>query len=999
MHRLLLSVLGCGLLVLGWRLAPVDGPGWSWVEGAPLWGQEADSRSQAAAADFQRDVRAFFERHCTACHDEANRESGIRVDHLDDSMPDASIALWEGIRRQVYEGKMPPEEEPRPSDDELVRFDAWIEQALHAARLREAPRNGSVRRLTVSQYGNALRELLQLDEDLTDLLPPDAISKEGFTNQIDSLQLSPLQLEAYFQIAERTLDQILIDPAVPPVIQKFRMDLGRAINPEPCPDTLVLGALNHLLRNEDFVVTEPGIEKPFAFTSFRMQRQFRFIEGYQGNDTVRDWREFNSIYHAVFACMRGSEGYPKGRAYEVAVDGLLLRPAIPSPEIFGESSTYGPHANFKISLRELPERGRFRVTVRAAQVSDALILDGASVTDASEVVASLSGDSLAAEAKVSLAAAGIYRLDLRRKEGSGGNPEFTLTVGGLPISAVWQRPEWSVLRLEAGEHTIRVEGAEVGSLERVDLVQVDESDPIASEFLAFEKRAPRLGVYVGLRRDCGSTLSPLGERAAIESNEFQDYVFEGEIADFPSPDVEVDNVNYLAGIREIGVRSEYTDGRDRARLAIQSVTFEGPYYESWPPAPYRSLIGEAALGELSRDAIYDVIVRFAERAFRRPLTSDEALRLTRVYDASWEASSDPRESLRDALLVVLTSPQFLFLIETSSGPQAEPLSEWELASKLAFFLWNSPPDERLLELARAGKLRESLESEFERMVSDSRFEGFVERFTREWLGLDKFDVVELDAKRFPRLTRDVRAELRREPVQFLGHWFRENRPVVDLVASDYVLANEVTAAYYDLGGSLESGFDFVSLPHRSEYLGGLVTQAALLSGLSDGREGNPVKRGAWFARKLVAMPPDDPPPNVPQLEDLTELSLRERLERHRNVEGCRACHERIDPWGLPFERFDAAGLAILSEVDDAAKLPDGVEVDGFVAFRDHVSSDLEDSVTFSLLQHVTIYAVGRKLTYGEDLKLRERVAAMTDEQRRARALLKAVVLDETFLSK
>ena len=238
------------------------------------------------------------------------------------------------------------------------------------------PVEGAVRRLTVDQYKNSLAELLGLDEDFAVVLPPDGVSKHGFTNDVSTLLTSPLQVESWIEIAEKAIDAALVDASVPPAIQHFRMDLGRAINPEPLGESLILGANSHLLPNQDFVVTEPDLQKSFKFDPLPMRTEYRFNEGYQGNSTVRGWRDYSSIYHSVFACMRGDRGYPKGDAYQTIPSGLLLRPAIPTTEIFGESSTYGPKANFKIALRELPEFGRFRVKVKAAKYNDGLLLTG-----------------------------------------------------------------------------------------------------------------------------------------------------------------------------------------------------------------------------------------------------------------------------------------------------------------------------------------------------------------------------------------------------------------------------------------------------------------------------------------------------------------------------------------------------------------------------------------------------------------------------------------------
>ena len=152
--------------------------------------------------------------------------------------------------------------------------------------------------------------------------------------------------------------------------------------------------------------------------------------------------------------------------------------------------------------------------------------------------------------------------------------------------------------------------------------------------------------------------------------------------------------------------------------------------------------------------------------------------------------------------------------------------------------------------------------------------------------------------------------MRKEPIHFVTHLIRENLPLRNLLDSDFNMVNDVVAGYYGIGDRTEHGFAFAPVRHESETLGGVLTQVAILSGLTDGHESNPVKRGAWVARKIIAEPPEPPPPNVPDLprENSEKKTLRERLEQHRNQNGCMQCHEKIDPWGLPFEQFDGAGL-------------------------------------------------------------------------------------------
>ena len=177
---------------------------------------------------------------------------------------------------------------------------------------------------------------------------------------------------------------------------------------------------------------------------------------------------------------------------------------------------------------------------------------------------------------------------------------------------------------------------------------------------------------------------------------------------------------------------------------------------------------------------------------------------------------------------------------------------------------------------------------------------FAGEFSSQWLALDKFQVLEPDRGRFPKLTRDVRRQLQQEPVQFVQYLIRKNLPARNLIESDFVVANEVVASYYDLADRTESGFQFVAIPHGRRELGGVLAQAAIMAGLSDGRESNPVKRGAWLARRIIAEPPDDPPPNVPALKEETKrLSLRQRLRRHRNQPRLRPVPLENRPMGSP----------------------------------------------------------------------------------------------------
>ena len=422
-------------------------------------------------------------------------------------------------------------------------------------------------------------------------------------------------------------------------------------------------------------------------------------------------------------------------------------------------------------------------------------------------------------------------------------------------------------------------------------------------------------------------------------------------------------------------------------------------YETWPPRGHADIFFSSPRRDDPPAYAQEVIERFAARAYRRPPTEKELALLLKVWRESEEQTGNFQRSIRNALLVVLTSPQFLYLTEESTGPQAEPLSPHELASKLSYFLWNTTPDEKLQSLAESGKILAAVPTEIDRLVVDDRFAQFTREFVHQWLSLDKFDVVNVS---WERMKKETRRELRKEPIHFVTHLIRENLPLRNLLDSDFIMVNDVVAGYYGIGDRTEHGFAFAPVRHESETLGGVLTQVAILSGLTDGHESNPVKRGAWVARKIIAEPPEPPPPNVPDLprENSEKKTLRERLEQHRNQNGCMQCHEKIDPWGLPFEQFDGAGLFKKEKVDASSTLPDKTEIVDANALKKYLANDRIDQVAFSFLKHLASYATGRTLTFNETEYLkREGRKALGPSGYRMKDCVRFVIESPLFMKK
>jgi mono/diheme cytochrome c family protein len=1174
-----------------------------------------DPAAAAMQDSFTATARPFLDQNCLGCHRGDTAIAGLRVDQLSGAMTDQQMETWERVYSRIADSSMPPANARQPSAEQRKQMMGWMNTAMDYARTRPVAKNGLVRRLTVAQYKNTLRRLLLIDDNVAEMLPPDAISKEGFLNNRERLELSPPLLQSYFDIADKALSRVIVDPAKKPVIENFRVDFGAGINRQPIQDRLILGPNNLLLEPENFTVREMAPKKPFSYTPFAMKTKFRFVEGYVGNATVRGWKEFDSIYHAVFADFRGSNGYPKGKAWDSVPEGLLLRPAIPSENLNG-SDGFGPKANFKIAVRELPDDGRFRVSVLAAKYDDGLVLDagvqpqlpgakGAVAVNGTDATAKIlksgiyqvdiyprsetvpAGDAtrlaeglvanwdleglswnLKGEARpvatpfgqgvkfgsemdsivipyhdrlnvgrgdftvsgwirggggrvagiismrgsdtgagwvvesnttaglqflsfgqdgkrngvvvsrngaltgnwqhfaVSVARGSgqtrlyldgvlvgrgttgpadlsyrgdltigaspgqegyvgdlddfrMYRralspaeivalakpkVELPRPIGRGGRaptpaaPEVLLTIGKRQFSGGLGQPAFLVLRLEAGTYSVKAVFGSLGNAAKIILTPLAASDPNAKHFAAFEKRTPRVALYMGFRRDCGENMLQVGEAQDVPGTNLRRYVFEGAMRNFPNPDVEPGNINYISGIRQISVRNEYTDGRDMPRLLIKSVEFEGPFFDQWPTAAHRAIFAGANTGGEAQAR--QIIRNFATRAFRRPVLAAEENALVGIYRNAASSGRGFRDSIKDALAAALTMPQFLFLVEKSASPAPETLDEYELASKLSYFLWNGPPDRKLLELAAAGKLSSQRDAEVGRMMRDTKFAGFLAEFVPQWLALDKFQVLEPDRRQFPNLTHQVRENLISEPVEFVRYLIANNLPASNLVRSDFVVVNETVAGYYGMGDKVSSGLHFVAIKPNRPDLGGVLSQAAILSGLSDGRESNPVKRGAWLARKIIAEPPPAPPPNVPPLqEDAKNLTLRQRIEQHRSAPACRSCHARIDPWGIVLEEYDAGGRLKSAKTEAQSALPDGTEIAGMNALKQYLAGQRMDQVAYSVLKHLATYAAGRSLSYAELDHLKKDGRSMKKNGYRLGDMIRYVAASPAFLEK
>jgi mono/diheme cytochrome c family protein len=383
------------------------------------------------------------------------------------------------------------------------------------------------------------------------------------------------------------------------------------------------------------------------------------------------------------------------------------------------------------------------------------------------------------------------------------------------------------------------------------------------------------------------------------------------------------------------------------------------------------------------EVVAEHLQRFAEHAWRRPVGHEELEQYLKSYGAERDAGEKSADAYRVALQGVLTSRNFLYLVEGDPVPR-EHLNDWELASRLSYFLWSSMPDDALFTAAKAGTLHaDGLKKEVDRMLTDSRINRFVDDFSRQWLQLHRVGTFPPDKKLYPNYDAWLEASMRAEPVEFFREMFAKNQPMDGFLDSNWTMANSRLCDFYGLAEPQTSGFQRVALKPE-DHRGGLLTMGAALGLTSDGTRHRPVHRGVWLSEVILGKTPPPPPANVPAIEPnppkSAKATLREKIEAHRDNANCAACHAKIDPLGIAWDNYDAIGQWRTREkvpagvgedplVNPAGAMPDGRPFKDPTEFKRLLIED-RDKFVRGFIEHLSTYGLRRVLSFDdqEDLK-------------------------------
>ncbi len=448
------------------------------------------------------------------------------------------------------------------------------------------------------------------------------------------------------------------------------------------------------------------------------------------------------------------------------------------------------------------------------------------------------------------------------------------------------------------------------------------------------------------------------------------------------------------------------ESKKSREFGVTTIEIEGPFKPVPPPESESVrllLVARPGSGLADRAAAEKVLGNFARRAYRRPVKPDEVARLVKLFDIATRQGEPFVQALKLPMKAVLVSPHFLYRIEEDpKDPSAvRTINDFELATRLSYFLWSTMPDEKLFELASRGELRKPgvLETQVKRMLRDPKARSLAENFAGQWLELRKLKALAPDKGYYPAWDEELRNAMAREGEVFFEHVVREDLPITDFIDANYTFVNERLARHYHIEGV--SGPEFRLVKLRDSRRGGVITMASTMTITSNPTRTSPVKRGKWILENILGTPPPPPAPDVPELPPTGQLkgTLRQQMEQHRADPKCAVCHAKLDPLGFGLENFDGVGGWRTKDnkqpIDATGELPGGIRFSGPAQLRKVLVGKV-DLFRTCFAEKLLTFALGRGLEYYDKCALDGIVGASKSSGDRFSAVVLAIVKSDPF---
>ncbi len=977
---------------------------------------------------YAAQIRPLLKKYCLDCHSTKEKKGELDLERFALAADlRGDLDAWRKVVEMLDDGQMPPEDELQPSAAERAQLAGWTRSFIDAEIRARAgdPGRVVVRRLSNAEYNYTIRDLTGVDLQPAREFPADGAAGEGFANAADALVMSPTLLAKYLAAAKGVAAHLVLLPE------------GLRFSPAVTRRDWTNEVLGELGRTYREVYTGPSdgmLEfRPYLATVIRHRAALR--AGQMTFEQAAEGARLNAKYlAALWGVLNDTEP-------SIALDGVRAAWRAADPEHPNEEAeALAPRIRaWQSTLWKFNRIGSYMSDVWQEPALPKLVpshtakLHVQPPPDASVVKLYLVTRSLASgpDAQNATTPGAVWKNP--RIEG-GNKPS-------LPLEEANQNYAWKTLIVNHPASVTEIQLPADVLRDRdfvVDCGLTDEPGQLV-QFEVLSARPDR-----NLRPAEGQPCVGSADLLALPPEQlapqydalrrvFPIFLFHGKIV----PDDEI-----------ICLRMYFREDEPLARLFLSPAQADGLdrlweqliYVSQEPLVEYKNY--ETFMGFVSQDGPADfarvekrtrepvrlraeqfqqqlaatwpkhvaALVDFASRAYRRPLAEAEITQLGKLFQKLQAKGLTDDEAFRTMLAGVLVSPAFLYRSEQPApGSESRPVSNWELASRLSYFLWASMPDDELRQVAASGKLSEPavLAAQVQRMLKDPKMRGLAVEFGTQWLQVrDLRENREKNEKLFPEFNDQVRQALFEEAVLFFQDLFQHDRSLLGIVDADYTFVDERLAGYYgipNVSGAQWRRVEGVKQQGR----GGVLALGSVLAKQSAASRTSPVLRGNWVVDTLLGEKTPKPPANVPRLpeeeSETGDLTVRQLVEKHAHVAECAVCHQRIDPFGFALEKYDAIGR--LRDKDSAgraiatdAQLKDGTRLDGIDGLRQYLLSQRRDQVVRQFCKKLLGYALGRSVVLSDEPLLDAMLVDLKANDFRFSIAVLAIVNSPQFLN-
>ena len=959
---------------------------------------------------FDTDVKPFLKTYCVACH------TGAKPAAQFDLAPYTSLSAvvkdlghWDHVLSRVSTSTMPPKGLKQPGDDERAKFVDWVRavRAEEARKLDGDPGLVLARRLSNAEYNYTIRDLTGVDIQPAKEFPVDPANTAGFDNSGESLTMSPALMRKYLQAARTVADHMAVTPdgitfAPHPMLvetDREKYAIQRIVNFYYSQPTDYADYFVTAWKFKNRKPATVGTLQSFAVADKVSPKYMPLVWGMLEDRTIPEVGPVATL-RKMWRDLPANDEVERRRQCERMRDFVIkIRKAtameFAAPVVKGLSPTSQPLMNYKFREFNASRRKLDATAFRAA--SDAV----------------LEPSKLPRYPGLGQEAAGRAAILMAHRRYN--DPD--LIIPANETRAQWEAAMTKFANVFPDNFYISERGRffpddseDKGRLLSAGYHNVmgywRDDQPLQELILDAKGKAELDRLWVEFDYLGDHTMRTYVQYYFNQSGEV---LGKGRESGNERPtDAAVSAPKVIFGLRDQYLAKAKADPKNDPR-AIPAIE----YHFQWVNDTLRSV---EKLRAESQPKHIEAMLKFAARAYRRPLTLAERNDLLAFYQSlRKDGTMTHEDAIRDVIVRVLMSPNFCYRADQVSISRTKtvtgaPLSNYDLASRLSYFLWSTSPDDKLLAKAAAGGLsnRTAMLGEVRRMLKDPKARALATEFAGNWLDFRRFEQHNsVDRERFPAFTNELREAMFEEPVRYMTDIIANDRSLLDLLYGKDTFVNPVLAKHYGIPMP-EGQHGWVKVADASAYgRGGLLPMAAFLTQSSPGLRTSPVKRGYWVVRRVLGEHIPPPPPNVPELpqdEAKANKPLRQMLADHRNNPACAGCHSRFDGFGLAFENYgpvgekrakDLAGRAI----DTTVEFPGGKTGDGIAAVRDYIRGNRENDFVDNLSRVLLAYSLGRSLSLSDDMLVERMKTNLKAKNYKFSALVETIVQSPQFLNR